>query len=737
VIVSAPAPATLPVPAVSFATSLGSSGADAAKTNPFRNVFDSLTLSDDHEDGTGQQGGASVPKSAGKKELSEDQSSGTEEALVLPAPVVAQPNQSLPKPSLILVQSAHGALPENKEAPQEATTAQPSSGDQSDEKDPVTVRSQASSPTALLPHPSLPYSSLAYSASSDQVPTAILRKPNTAPAVARTPLGTQSAGEQESLHQAASSPTVRTVSGLTVSAPPKPPAAEALNVATAPQVPTALPAAAPPIRPFAVLRPSTNLDSQTIAPKPQTIPASAMTARTSTNVATEKQTSGRASVKTPAGNSDPIVSNVPVDSSDTAASTTLSNTAQPPTQPRLASGPAVSPQPTPLPIPVETPAPPPQPEAASTPSANATPQNSEREQVADSAVSSPTTPSTESTPEPAVAPAALVAPRSPLTPVPAAHEILERLSEPPSGPSALQHEASSAIPTPKAPLVPQAGNFAFALRMLGQESPSNQPSPAPSAALTESETPVTTTAAPVTQPSVPATQAQSSDSRPPAPDQTQASSDPGRETQPAAPETSRPAASAQSQFELLGTQQAPALTPHWNDAAIWQAPQIGSTPGTPEAAEPAHSNLPLAAQEAHLSAPELPKTSASSEILLHLTSNDQSSAAIRVADRAGSVNVSVHASDPVLRESLRANLGDLSNQLSTQGWKADVIKSAAVATPSGGQQDAHAGEQRGSGQQSSGGERQPQRDRRANGGQWQQELDQQISGGDAHSGGNE
>jgi hypothetical protein len=101
------------------------------------------------------------------------------------------------------------------------------------------------------------------------------------------------------------------------------------------------------------------------------------------------------------------------------------------------------------------------------------------------------------------------------------------------------------------------------------------------------------------------------------------------------------------------------------------------------------------------------------------------------------VNVSVHASDPVLRESLRANLGDLSNQLSTQGWKADVIKSAAVATPSGSQQDAHAGEQRGSGQQSSGGERQPQRDRRANGGQWQQELDQQISGGDAHSGGNE
>jgi hypothetical protein len=158
--------------------------------------------------------------------------------------------------------------------------------------------------------------------------------------------------------------------------------------------------------------------------------------------------------------------------------------------------------------------------------------------------------------------------------------------------------------------------------------------------------------------------------------------------------------------------------------------------GAPEPTEATHPNLPLAAQEAHLSAPELPKASASSEILLHLTSNDQTSAAIRVADRAGSVNVSVHASDPVLRETLRANLGDLSNQLSNQGWKADVVKSAAVATPPGSQQDSHAGEQRGSQQQSSGGgERQPQRDRRANGGQWQQELDQQISGGDAHSGG--
>jgi hypothetical protein len=157
---------------------------------------------------------------------------------------------------------------------------------------------------------------------------------------------------------------------------------------------------------------------------------------------------------------------------------------------------------------------------------------------------------------------------------------------------------------------------------------------------------------------------------------------------------------------------------------------------TGEPAEAAQPSLPLAAQEAHLLSPELPRTSAGSEILLHLTGNDQTSAAIRVADRAGTVNVSVHASDPVLRESLRSNLGELSTQLNDQGWKADVLKSAAVAAHSEGQQDSHAGGQRGSGQQqSSGGERQPQRDRRASGGQWQQELEQHITGGDAHPGG--
>jgi len=575
--------------------------------------------------------------------------------------------------------------------------------------------------------PSLPYSSPASSAIPAIPASSIPARLN----VASTPLATQSTVAQKAPQQSSPSPIVKTAppqalvaEALPVEPTPKNSGNEqALNV-RAPQAPTTLPAAIPPVHLSEVVPPSTNLDLREVTPPQESappIPVSAVMLKTSTKAPT--------SVKTPASNTDPTVSNVPAETSDTAAPASLPTATQSaqPAQPRPVNAQALSPAPAHTPLPIATPIIPLQPEVPSAPPAIASPQKSQPEQVADSTISSTAPPTTESTPE-----AVTAAPRVPLTPVPEAHETLDRPAPMPSGPSALPHEAASSIPAPKAPLVPQAENFAFAVRMLAPESSSDQPSPA----LTESDTPVTTTAASVTPPSAPATQPQTSDARQPAPDRTQTSSDPAPATQPAAPETTRAAAAPQSQFELLATQPVSGVTPHWNDAAVWQAPQSGSIAGAPEPTEAAHPNLPIAAQEAHLSAPELPKTSASSEILLHLTSNDQTSAAIRVADRAGSVNVSVHASDPVLRETLRANLGDLSNQLSSQGWKADVVKSAAVATPPGSQQDSHAGEQRGSQQQSSGGERQSQRDRRSNGGQWQQELDQQISGGDAHSGGN-
>ncbi len=383
---------------------------------------------------------------------------------------------------------------------------------------------------------------------------------------------------------------------------------------------------------------------------------------------------------------------------------------------------AASSDPTASPAQIVTPAPVRQPDARSSSPANVTlptppqiPSGSQEDHAP------PTLSSVETKSEPALAPA---------EPGAQPREVIDRTSPP-------QHDAQGAIPAPKIPLLPQAENFAFAVRMPGLDS-SPKSASTPSTVITQSQTPVTTNQSPAPQSSGPVTQPQSSDARQPAPVETQTSSDPARDAAPAAPpETDKPGASIQNPLASLAAQPTSGLTSHWNDTPVLQAPENGALNATPEPAETVHANLPLASQETHLLTPELPKTSASSEILLHLTGSDQSSAAIRVADRAGSVNVSVHASDPVLRESLRSNLGELSTQLNDQGWKADVSKSPVAATPSGSRQDSHDGGQRGSQQQqSSGGERQPQRDRRASGGQWQQELDQQISGGNAHPGGN-
>ena len=179
------------------------------------------------------------------------------------------------------------------------------------------------------------------------------------------------------------------------------------------------------------------------------------------------------------------------------------------------------------------------------------------------------------------------------------------------------------------------------------------------------------------------------------------------------------------------------ITTQWTDVTASRPSDFNSSSSlSPEPVEPGHVSAALAAQETHVVLPELPKAPTSTDILLRLTGNDHSPAAIRVAERAGSVNVSVHTSDPVLRESLRSNLGELSSQLSGQGWKADVVKPATVAAQSESQQDSHASREGSSQQQQSfGGDRQPQRDRRTPG-QWQQEFEQQTAGGDARPGGN-
>ncbi len=139
-------------------------------------------------------------------------------------------------------------------------------------------------------------------------------------------------------------------------------------------------------------------------------------------------------------------------------------------------------------------------------------------------------------------------------------------------------------------------------------------------------------------------------------------------------------------------------------------------------------------------APELPRPHTNGQILLQLGTKDQASAAVRITDRAGSVNISVHAPDESLRNSLRSNLGELTSQLNQQGWKTDVVKAPVAPLPTHSDSRSESGPQ---GQRSfsqhqpSGeGERQPQRDRRPDN-RWLEELEQQTSGDAGTPGGNQ
>ena len=608
-IVSPPAPAALDLPAISLAAALNSKDSTESKTNPFKDVFDSLTLFDDQHESGSQEKHAAVPKSSTKKELPERQSSRTDKPTILQTPIVPQtPRPNLPKPSLMLphVTGRSGEAP-GAEATKAQLTVGPSSAQISVEP----VRT-------VLPKPV----------------------------------------------------------GQTKEAPPE---------AALPAISFPIRTAAPAVRHFAssvTEQPSSKDVSRPLAPAPQ-------------------------------------ISGSRDDVSAAQSSTNLANAGSVPSAP----------------------APSPQAQAASAPPTKVTPVEPERAEPVRPTTSAPA--SAEAKPEPALPTVLEAASTWSPAPMPVALEVIDRASATPSPFLAPQQEAPGGAPAPKIPLRPQAENFAFAIRMLGVESSSNQSSVPQSTGLTRSEASVTTSRTPVTQPSGVLTAPQSSDSRQTAPDQTPKSDDPLHDAQPSVSETAsvseteKPAGVGAQPAAQPVAQQASGLTPHWNDAAGWQAPEAGSISVTQEPTEAAHANPPLAAQEAHLLLPEPPKTSTSSEILLHLAETGPSSAAIRVGARAGLVNVSVHASDPVLRESLRSNLGELSTQLNSQGWKTDVTKSAAVEMQSGSQQESHTGEQRGSQQQHNfGGHRQPQRDRRATGGRWQHEFDQQISGDGAHSGGN-
>jgi hypothetical protein len=156
----------------------------------------------------------------------------------------------------------------------------------------------------------------------------------------------------------------------------------------------------------------------------------------------------------------------------------------------------------------------------------------------------------------------------------------------------------------------------------------------------------------------------------------------------------------------------------------------------PTPATPARS---LAIQDVQPILPEIPKPPASTEILLQLAGQNQSSASVRVVDRMGTINVTVHAADADLRSSLRSNLSDLASQLTGQGYKTEMVKPAVLAANADNQHDSRQNGRDASGQQqqhqSTPDGRQPQRDRRANSERWLDQLEQETSGAPGAPGG--
>jgi hypothetical protein len=339
---------------------------------------------------------------------------------------------------------------------------------------------------------------------------------------------------------------------------------------------------------------------------------------------------------------------------------------------------------------------------------------------------------------------AVPVPVSVVTPTPATSVPVTGTLEPSIATRNEHAEAAFApVAAPKTPLAPSAANFAFEIRMLAPEPQSSysshtQAKPAVTIAEPIAEPPATSAEPAVTQPKPAVTP----HTQQPQQSETQVSTSSKRDVQ--TPEAvqgktdTRNSADTHDAKDASAPRTAETATnvSRWSELTAPQPQGATAAPPSSELTEPAHASQATAAQETHVMAPELPKAPASTEILLHLTSNDQSSAAIRVSDRAGAVNLSVHASDPVLRESLRSNLGDLSAQLNQQGWKAEAVKPAALAAPPDGQQDSHANGQGSSQHQHSfSDQRQAPRERRNPNGNWQQEFEQQTSSGDAHPGG--
>ena len=719
-------------------------GAKNSQTAAFKNVFDALFEDVQPEPGANEDHGTALKSFSkdheSKKEASTDSASGTDQPQVLPAPSAAPPKPLvLSHPTLLPAQATPATeisdTPQQTHssesaAPHDQNFGQPALAPAASKVSAAAPAKTAPAETGSAQPQSHPQSHPQSNDPADQTPVP-LTQPAKTPEPMRTtaPSTTQSTARPVEIQPAA---PLKSASAKPLdSKPVETPSVSAAQ--TAPKVGDVLPApvdekkeyvrtaehAAPPRTSSDAARPSARATLPSAPPAPAATASPALQSSNSpiTKIAvpdhpaaerrSEPKPTSKPTAPTPA-TPDPSPQHAAIKSA--APQTT--------TEPPVTEAPSVPAQP----LSIET-APAPAQEAAApvtTPASGVETKTEPAHRASDMSTSTP--------------PAAATAPPDVPTQRAADRSSASFKTSLPAPP------ALSSTTTPQAPLLPRSENFAFAVRMLGLASTSGH-APVP-----EENTPVIPIKAeltPVTDAKAPVQQSKPSD----LPQQTPAArsapaSDPQRETKSELPETPKSDVNGPSQPDLHSSHPLAASAAYWpaadsNEAAVLHGAQAGPAADTAESAEIAHANLPGATQAARLLTTDLPKTTSSSEILLHLTGNDQTAAAIRVADRAGAVNVSVHAADPVLRESLRSNLGELSTQLNLQGWKADVVKTAAVAAHSDSQQESHTGGERGSQQQQSGGDnRQPQRDRRSNSGQWRQEFDQQTMSGNAHSGGN-
>jgi hypothetical protein len=313
------------------------------------------------------------------------------------------------------------------------------------------------------------------------------------------------------------------------------------------------------------------------------------------------------------------------------------------------------------------------------------------------------------------------------------------------------------------PLPLSAGNLAFSLQLAKTaENPASAVPPAigstavPAVAGAETKSPITPSilnaASSSGFPNIAATPSDSrnsasSDSTPRQP-QNPAKAD---STQRDSSNSEKPEASTRDQAATGSEEPATSGTLNVSQGTIRQALPASSSPSSPmtsgtapvdagpatsfsDQPAPGRPSVTVPMQEVQTMVADSPKTGPSSEILLHLDTGG-TSAAVRVVDRAGTVNVSVHASDQDLRSSLRSNLSDLTTQLNAQGFKAEGLKTASSQGSSENRPDQGARDQRSPNQQPAAqGERQSPRERR-NSGRWLEELQEQTSANLANSGG--